>query len=335
MTLLAASLLVLPVSPGSAPQADEMAAGSQDSQTYNVESFLHELGRLKTELATADTSTDTIRAYRETLPEAWTVEAGGRRLKVPTDLLVSRLIEAEKHPELRLQRLDQAREYLDALAGEAESLSGQPPPRADSARAKLDAILARPEYTPGRHQTWWERLRQQIDEMIYDALRRVLSRVGGQKDLGQILLWIGACGAAILVAYMLFRRWFRAARLEEMAIESVQRSARSWQQWMFASRAAAERHDYRLAIHSAYWAGIARLHELGTLAPDRAKTPREYLRSFAKSNLILPETYAVRYQALSALTSRLETKWYGYDTATEADFHDSLAQLEILGCHLP
>jgi hypothetical protein len=51
--------------------------------------------------------------------------------------------------------------------------------------------------------------------------------------------------------------------------------------------------------------------------------------------LVLPETYALRYQALSALTSRLETKWYGYRIATEADFRDSLAQLEILGCHLP
>jgi hypothetical protein len=123
--------------------------------------------------------------------------------------------------------------------------------------------------------------------------------------------------------------------MEEMALESARIPARSWQQWVFASRAAADRHDYRSAIHCAYWAGITRLQEMGTIASDRAKTPREYLQSLAKSKLILPETHTTRYEALSALTSRLETRWYGYQTATEADFHDSLAQLEILGCHLP
>ena len=35
------------------------------------------------------------------------------------------------------------------------------------------------------------------------------------------------------------------------------------------------------------------------------------------------------------LTSRLEKIWYGYHIATETDFLDSLAQLEVLGCHLP
>jgi hypothetical protein len=35
------------------------------------------------------------------------------------------------------------------------------------------------------------------------------------------------------------------------------------------------------------------------------------------------------------LTDRLEKIWYGYQIATEADFRDSLAQLEALGCRLP
>lgn len=332
--LLAAIFLVLVVSPGIAPQASEMAAKSQASPPYDTESFIHELDRLKTELDNAR-STDAIRSYRESLPEAWTVVAGSQRFDVPTGLVVSRLVKAEKQPELRLQQLDQTRDYLDALAVEAAAFSGQPSSLEGSAQAKLDAILARPEFTHSRHQTWWERLRQQVDEMIFDALRRVLNRVGSQKDLGQVLLWMGLCGAAMLIAYLLFRRWFRAARLEEMALESAQFTARSWQQWVFASRAAADRHDYRLAIHCAYWAGIARLQELGTIASDRAKTPREYLRSLAQTNIILSEARASQYQALSALTSRLETNWYGYRIATEGDFRDSLAQLEILGCHLP
>ena len=319
---------------GRAPQASETAAGTQDSPIYDPESFRKELGRIETELGNAR-STDEIRTCRESLPQAWAVESGARRFKVPTDLLISRLDKAENQPEFRLQQMDQTRQYLESLAGETALLSGEPPPRVDAAQAKLGAILARPEFTHIRHQTWWERLRHRIDEMLIEMLRRLLNPVGGQKNAGQVLLWVGICGAAILIAYWVFQRWFRTARLEEIALESAQSSARSWQQWVFASRAAAERHDYRLAIQSAYWAGITRLQEIGTIAPDRAKTPREYLRSFAKSNLVLSETYEQRYRALSALTSRLETKWYGYHIATEADFRDSLAQLEILGCHLP
>jgi hypothetical protein len=90
-----------------------------------------------------------------------------------------------------------------------------------------------------------------------------------------------------------------------------------------------------MAIHCAYWAGIARLQDVGALAPDRAKTPREYLRALSKSKLVLPEPLATRQQALSLLTLRLEKIWYGYHMATEADFRDSLNQLETLGCRLP
>ena len=98
---------------------------------------------------------------------------------------------------------------------------------------------------------------------------------------------------------------------------------------------AAGRGDYRGAIHCAYWAGIARLQDLGALAPDRAKTPREYLGALGKSKTVQPESFATREQALSLLTVRLEKIWYGYHMATEADFRDSLNQLETLGCHLP
>jgi hypothetical protein len=120
-----------------------------------------------------------------------------------------------------------------------------------------------------------------------------------------------------------------------MALQAAAVPSRSWQEWIFAAREAAARGDYRMAIHCAYWAGIARLQELGALSADRAKTPRENLRALAKSKLILPETLATRHKALSLLTSRLEKSWYGYQIATEAEFRDSLTQLETLGCHLP
>jgi hypothetical protein len=335
LQVLAAILLALIVIQSGFARATEAAPQSSAGPIYDWQSFIQELDRLNIGLEIARKSPETLRAYRESLPKTWAVDAGGRRYNVPTDLLVSRLVKAERQPELRGQQLDQARDYLGALAAETASLSVQPPPRTDSARAKLDAILARSEYAHTRKQSWWEKLRARVSEILLNALVRILRRVGGQTSLGYALLWIGVCAGAILIAYWIFRRWFRMARVEEMALQSAAAPLRSWQEWVFAAREAAGRGDYRMAIHCAYWAGIARLQDLGSLAPDRAKTPREFLRALTKSKLILPETLATRHQALSLLTSRLEKIWYGYQIATESDFRDSLNQLETLGCHLP
>ncbi|HEV7966784.1 MAG TPA: DUF4129 domain-containing protein [Candidatus Acidoferrales bacterium] len=335
LRVLAAILFTLIVLNAGAARAAESPPQSSAGPVYDSQSFLRELERLRAGLEDARKSADALHSYRESLPETWSVEAGGRHFVVPADLLVSRVVGAEKQPGLRGQQLDEARDYLDALAAETASLRGQPPARMDSARAILAAILARPEYAHARQESWWDKLRARISEILLNALSRILRGVGGQASLGYVLLWIAICAAAILIAYWIFRRWFRTARLEEMALQSAAVPSWSWQEWIFAAREAAGRNDYRMAIHCAYWAGIARLQDLGALTHDRANTPREYLQALTKSKLILPETLAVRHQALSLLTSRLEKSWYGYHAATEADFRDSLSQLETLGCHLP
>jgi hypothetical protein len=334
-TALVAILLALAVFQPRTAQAAQTAPQSTAVPTYDSKTFIQELGRLKSGLESARKSTDSLRSFREDLPEAWAVEARGRRYQVPTDLLVSRLVKAERQPEIRIKQLDEARDYLDALVAETASLSGQPSPNTDSARAKLNAILARSEYAHVQQESWWEKIRSRISEILANAIIRILRGVGGQASLGYALLWIGICAAAVLIAYWIFSRWFRAAKVQEMDLQAAAVPSLSWQEWIFAAREAAGRGDYRFAVHCAYWAGIARLQDIGALSPDRAKTPREFLSALTKSKLILPETLAMRQQALSLLTSRLEKIWYGYQIATEADFRDSLTQLETLGCHLP
>ena len=291
--------------------------------------------QLDKQLDGAGKSPEILHSFRESLPKSWVVDAGGRRYNVPTDLLVSRLAQAEGQPALRGEQMDQARIYLRALAEETALLSIQPPAPAESARAKLNAILARSEYRRTREESWWEKVRARISEILLDNLERIFRRVGGQVYLGNVLLWIGISVAAVFIAYWIFRRWFRTARMQEMALQAAAVRLRTWQEWLFTAREAAGHADYRMAIHCAYWAGIMRLQDVGALSPDRAKTPREYLRALTKSKLVLPETLATRQQALSLLTSRLEKTWYGYQTATEADFRDSLIQLETLGCRQP
>ena len=308
---------------------------SSAPEVFDTASFVRELGQLKSKLENARTSAASLRAFRNSLPEAWTVKLGEQQYEVPTSPLTSRLARAERESAVRELQLDQARDFLDALAAETTSATGAAPSHQPSAETALTRILARPEFANHkRQQSWWDRFRESIGEMIYAALLRLLGKIGGQKSMGEVLLWIGVCAAAALIAYWIFRRWFRAAGMEEMALQSAAVPVRSWQQWVFSSRAAAAQGDYRVAIHCAYWAGIARLEELGALPSDRAKTPREYLRTLTKTKLLVSETHATRYQALSTLTMRLEKIWYGYHIATETDFRDSLAQLEILGCRL-
>jgi hypothetical protein len=93
---------------------------------------------------------------------------------------------------------------------------------------------------------------------------------------------------------------------------------------MREARAAAERGDYRAAIHAAYWAAVARLEETKSLPEDRSRTPRESLRLIRREN--------PAYAPLSQLTRRFELVWYGYRAATAADWTDAMQQLEALGC---
>jgi hypothetical protein len=86
----------------------------------------------------------------------------------------------------------------------------------------------------------------------------------------------------------------------------------------------AQQREWRRAIHLAYWAGISFLEENGAWKPDRARTPREYLRIMGARK--------PQYPVLAALTKKFEVVWYGHEDAGETDYRETLGQLERLGC---
>jgi hypothetical protein len=138
-----------------------------------------------------------------------------------------------------------------------------------------------------------------------------------------IYLLVGA--AATLLLLWTIRRLRRPQEeLPEREIIPFAPSARSWRAWLADARTQAQKEDWRNAIHLVYWAGISYLEEHGAWKPNRARTPREYLRLIGKA--------ASQYPVLAALTRKLEVVWYGYGTVAEADFHEALGQLEKLGC---
>jgi hypothetical protein len=101
-------------------------------------------------------------------------------------------------------------------------------------------------------------------------------------------------------------------------------SSKHWRTWLAQAQSAAETGNWRDAIHFAYWAGISNLEESGAWVPDKARTPREYLR------IISPRD--PNRSALSALTKKFEIVWYGDFPAAAGDYQETLQQLEALGC---
>jgi hypothetical protein len=93
---------------------------------------------------------------------------------------------------------------------------------------------------------------------------------------------------------------------------------------MAEARAAAAKGEWRDAIHLAYWAGISFLERQGHWKPDRARTPREYLRLLSSAS--------EHRDTLTGLTRIFEVTWYAKRGANEAAFSQTLAALEKLGC---
>ena len=94
--------------------------------------------------------------------------------------------------------------------------------------------------------------------------------------------------------------------------------------WAKDALAAAERGDYREAVHCAYWASIVHLEGLGLLKRDRARTPRESLR--------LLEPHPKEQEVLADFTRHFELIWYGYRPASQQDWSGARAHLESIGC---
>jgi Domain of unknown function (DUF4129) len=97
--------------------------------------------------------------------------------------------------------------------------------------------------------------------------------------------------------------------------------------WAKEALAAAERGDYREAIHCAYWAAVVHLEGLGMLKGDRARTPRESLR--------LLDLHPKEQRLLQEFTGKFELVWYGYRAASAQDWSDARTHLEKMGCLTP
>jgi len=259
------------------------------------------------------------------IPDEVTVTAGAGAVTVKykslkDDLASFSHVEADK----RAAFLAKIGSYVQALRVAADAYEKNPGD-STSAHDKLNRILATREFSKVNGPSPKDALLARIYRWLSRILSRIFSKKGSKFDLMQLLIYLLVAAAVTLLIIWTVRRLRRPREeLPGREIIPFAPSARSWRAWLAEARTLAGQQDWRNAIHLAYWAGISYLEEHGAWKPNRARTPREYLR--------LLGTRAAPYPVLAALTRKLELVWYGYGTARESDFQETLDQLHQLGC---
>jgi uncharacterized protein DUF4129 len=301
------------------------APGTAYAESISVAEYRAQLRDIAAKVSTLrDHPEQAARSVTE-IPDQTTVSTGAGDVTVnyknlKDDLAAYSRAGQQKRPAL----LSKIQKYVQDLSAAAEAYQ-QSAADLPSARAKLDEILARHEFSkvqgPSARDTFLSR--------VYRWLSRMLNKLslgkGSRFDFFELFIYLLVGAAVSILLIWTLRRLRRPPeQLPQREVFPFSPSARSWRAWLADARSLARQQDWRNAIHMAYWAGISYLEEHGAWKPNRARTPREYLR--------LIGARAAQYPVLAALTRKLELVWYGYGTARQADFEETLGQLEQLGC---
>jgi hypothetical protein len=262
---------------------------------------------------------------RLSLPSEWIVLTDGQAMTVKTDWLAAALLAGEKAPNGANEPLRRGRQRLAALGEAAEALLS-PANRADldRSRAQVDRILSNREFQGSHEPSWLDKFEARVRSWITRHLESFFGRLGVSESVGNAMAWTLVILTGLLLAFWAVRSVMNAAARSQMDLRGSAPAGQDWRYWAGKARLAAERGDYRAAIHAAYWTAVAELEENHLLQQDRSRTPRESLR-------LLPRDSAA-YDPLAYLTRRFEVTWYGYRVASSADWDDVKKHLEILEC---
>ncbi len=294
------------------------------SPAYDMVSFAAELHRLSGVLGEKP-SVNEMAALRDSLPRSWTVSTPEHTYAISSQPLRNQLTALSS---------DKAQVWVDRLAAELELSAASPPQTSREAQAELQRILARPEFAAVRPPSAWELFRQRLAAWVERMLMRLFGGIGRHPIGGAILFWFIIVAGVGAIALWMFRFFASRDRTHSLPPSPSVHASRMWQEWIRAAREAAQRGDFREAVHSAYWAGIVRLEDAGVVPRDRTKTPREYLRLVTDPLPGELPSHPSPREPLAALTSRFERTWYANRGAGPEDFRESLRQLEALGCQL-
>jgi hypothetical protein len=303
----------------------QSASSPTSQQSLSLNEYLAELDRCSAVLNSSASNPGALHDLRVSLPAEWKVSAGNTSYSVATQWLSSPLAQIEKNPSGSGDALAGLRQKLDTYREAAHALETSAPPQdLAQSRAKLNTILSAREFRGQQGPSWLDALKARIWSWIIRHLERLFGGLGRAKSIGNIVAWTVIVLACLLLLFWTVRFLMRTGPRSEMDLSGATPLKRDWHRWLQDARDAAARGDYRAAIHAAYWAAIVRMEETNSLPEDRSRTPRESLRLIQKES--------AEYAPLLQLTRRFELVWYGYRSATDADWSDAVRQLETLGC---
>lgn len=294
-------------------------------QSLTVQEYITELDRCSAVLNASPINAAALHELRVTLPASWTVTAGEARYTVTTAWLTGALARIERNPGANGDVFTQTRLRLETYRESAQAMQS-PTASQDLAqsRKRLNTILSAREFRGQRGPSWLDMLKARIWSWIIRQLEQLFGRLGGSRTIGNFVAWTVILLACLLLLFWTVRFLMRAGSRSDMDLSGAAPMKQNWHRWLRDARAAAGRGDYRAAIHAAYWAAIVRMEETKSLPEDRSRTPRESLRLIHKES--------ADYAPLLQLTQRFELVWYGYRSATDADWSEAMQQLETLGC---
>ena len=301
---------------------------------YDAAGFAAELRRLGATIEKGRGEPKDIEAIKKALPPSWKIDTPEAHYEFSSEPLRALLECNDCDAAARKSRLAQAKSWANAIAFQVKEYAASDASGAPDPHAKLEQILKRREFAAVRPPSQWDLLCERINAWIMRMLNRLFENIGRHPLGAKLLFWLILFAVVGWLAMMLVRFWLGRARLEELRSVGEVAFARSWQEWIRAAREAAARGDFREAVHSVYWAGIAHLEDDGTISRDRTRTPREHLQLVSEAvaaAALTPQNVRQR-DSLAALTSLFERVWYGRSHADARDFETSMQQAEGLGC---
>jgi hypothetical protein len=312
--LIVAASLLLSVAP-------VLAAADSVAAPLTIAAYVTQLDAISAAVAqSADGSSHELSALVSKVPRVWHVGTPPGAFDIENARLLQNVrswrttgdptARARLLMELRLRRSEAAR-------------FNQPPGDVAVQRVLLADILRRSAFQNVHGQTWMDRLRQRVLELLVDALRPVL-QASSIPIVSRYLVY-GLIAASLVVLGLWLRRFVRREAEPHVAVAASRPAvALEWRGWLTAMEAAAARGSWREAIHFSYWCAVSFLEAKGAWPPDRSRTPREYLQ-------LLPPAGEER-PALAALTRRFELVWYGVDAADSQSFAEATVSLKKIGC---
>jgi Domain of unknown function (DUF4129) len=317
---LAQSVVTLPVKPST-------------SRTVSVEEYRALLERMIAYYESLDADGCCVRPPE--VPDEIIVKDGGQTFRLATSFLPvpyyaygseSAEERAKNRRESGKKNRETVLETLNALRVASLSSASASAASASSTQSKARDVLSRREFrrvrAPGLRETWSDR----ILRWIGDRLRQLGENTPNMRVVSRALLW-GFIAVAVLLVAFIFKRYLEQQEAEvawKLSGGITPLSAKSWSAWLKDARAAAASGDWRQAVRFGYWAGISALESAGAWRPDRARTPREYLR--------LMDAKHQHRGTLHTMTQRFERVWYAQQPATQSDFEETVRGLEELGC---